>query len=84
MQDHEEGMIQKSYTLGFVNSYLGMAAAAFYDQKLTGVAMLLSVVLAIKQFIMNLIKLRGQRKTMLPKFEAFKNTMTDYQSKEEN
>ena len=58
-QDHEEGMIQKSYFLGFVNSYLGMSVAAFFDGKLTGVAMLLSVVLAAKQFIMNLMKLRA-------------------------
>ena len=47
-QDHEEGLIQKSYVLGFVNSYLGMSAAAFFDEKMTVVAMLLSVVLAIK------------------------------------
>lgn len=37
-QDHEDGMIQKNYFLGFVNSYLGMSAAAFYDGKLIGVA----------------------------------------------
>ena len=30
-QDHEEGMIQKSYSLGFVNSYLGMSFAAYAD-----------------------------------------------------
>ena len=46
--DHEAGMIQKQYVLGFVNSYLGMSAAAWYDQKLTGTAMLLSIVLAGK------------------------------------
>ena len=31
MQEHEEGMIQKSYFLGFVNSYLGMSVAAYFD-----------------------------------------------------
>ena len=46
--DHEAGMIQKQYVLGFVNSYLGMSAAAWYDKKLTGTAMLLSIVLAGK------------------------------------
>jgi len=56
-QDHEEGLIQKSYSLGFLNSYLGMSAAAFYDQKLKGVAMLMFGVLALKQFVMNLRKL---------------------------
>ena len=30
-QDHEEGLIQKSYALGFLNSYLGMSWAAFVD-----------------------------------------------------
>jgi len=30
-KDHEESMIQKSYTLGFFNSYLGMGTAAFID-----------------------------------------------------
>jgi hypothetical protein len=56
-QDHEEGLIQKSYSLGFLNSYLGMSVAAFYDQKLKGVAMLMFGVLALKQFVMNLRKM---------------------------
>ena len=58
--DHEAGMIQKQYVLGFVNSYLGMSAAAWYDQKLTGTAMLLSIVLAGKQFVMNIRKWYNQ------------------------
>ena len=68
-EDHEAGMIQKQYTLGFVNSYLGMGVAAFFDRKLTGTAMLLSIVLALKQFVMNLRKCRAPRKAFPPKFE---------------
>ena len=74
-QEHEEGLIQKTYVLGFVNSYLGMSAAAFFDNKLTVVAMLLSVVLAIKQFVMNLRKRRDPWKAMPPKFEKHHQNM---------
>ena len=30
-KDFEESLINKNYTLGFFNSYLGMTSAAFYD-----------------------------------------------------
>ena len=50
-------MIQKSYTLGFFNSYLGMAWAAFIDKLLVNVCGLLLSVLMLKQIIMNLIDL---------------------------
>ena len=74
-------MIQKSYILGFVNSYLGMAFAAFADLKLTGVAMLLSVVLGLKQFVMNIMKLRAPRKVMPAKFDAHRLRMDDHYKK---
>lgn len=47
-KDHEESSIRKGYTLGFVNSYLGMAWAAFIDRKLVNVAGLLISVLMLK------------------------------------
>ena len=47
-KEHEESMVVKSYTLGFVNSYLGMMAAAFFFRSLAGVTTLLSIVLAMK------------------------------------
>ena len=40
--------------------------------------MLLSVVLAIKQFVMNLMKLRGPRKAMPPKFDAHQARMQQH------
>lgn len=52
-KDHEESLIQKSFTLGFVNSYLGMCWASFVDNKLTSVCGLLLSVLMLKQIIMN-------------------------------
>ena len=50
-------MIQKSYSLGFFNSYLGMSWAAFIDKLLVNVNGLLLSVLMLKQIIMNLIDL---------------------------
>lgn len=46
-----------------------MSAAAFFDRKLTGTAMLMSIVLALKQFVMNLRKRRTPRVAFPPKFE---------------
>ena len=70
-KDHEESMIQKNYTLGAFNSYLGMTAAAFYDKKFQNVCMLLLTVLMFKQFIMNLIDLVSPGRTFKKKFEMF-------------
>ena len=56
-KEHEESMVVKTYVLGFVNSYLGMLAAAFFFRSLAGVCTLLSIVLAMKQFVMNAIKI---------------------------
>jgi len=78
MQDHEEGMIQKNYVLGFVNSYFGMSFAAFVDQKLIGVAMLLALVLALKQFVMNFRKWRAPRKSFPPKFAKHWQQMIEH------
>lgn len=47
-QEHEESLIQKSYTLGFFNSYLGMGWAAFVDQLFANVCGLLLSVLMLK------------------------------------
>ena len=46
-----------------------MSVAAFFDRKLTGTAMLLSIVLALKQFVMNIRKCRAPRKAFPPMFE---------------
>ena len=54
-KEHEESLIVKSYTLGFFNSYLGMAWAAFIDKLLVNVCGLLLSVLMLKQIIMNSI-----------------------------
>mmetsp|Transcript_30458 Transcript_30458/g.37495 ORF Transcript_30458/g.37495 Transcript_30458/m.37495 type:complete len:320 (-) Transcript_30458:991-1950(-) len=56
-KEHEESLIQKGYTLGFFNSYLGMSWAAFVDRKLANVCGLMLSVLMLKQIIMNLIDL---------------------------
>ena len=47
-KDHEESLINKSYTLGFFNSYLGMGWAAFVDKILKNVCALLLSVLMLK------------------------------------
>lgn len=47
-KDHEEALINKSYTLGFFNSYLGMGWAAFVDKLLKNVCALLLSVLMLK------------------------------------
>lgn len=47
-KDHEEALVQKNYTLGFFNSYLGMSWAAFIDKKLVSVCGLLLSVLMLK------------------------------------
>lgn len=47
-KDHEEALINKNYTLGFFNSYLGMGWASFVDQVLKNVAALLLSVLMLK------------------------------------
>lgn len=69
-KDHEESTIQKSYTLGFFNSYLGMGAAAFFDQRLANVCGLLLNVLMLKQIIMNLIDLITPKCTIPKKYKA--------------
>ena len=62
MKEHEESMVIKTYVLGFVNSYLGMLAACFFFRKLSAVCILLSIVLAMKQFVMNAIKIWEPKK----------------------
>ena len=47
-KEHEESLINKSYTLGFFNSYLGMGWAAFVDKALKNVCALLLSVLMLK------------------------------------
>ena len=60
--EHEDSSIQKSYTLGFVNSYLGMLAASFYYQNFSALTFLLSTVLMMKQLIMKIIAVKGPHK----------------------
>ena len=62
LSEHEESLVVKTYVLGFVNSYLGMLAACFFFRSLAGVCTLLSIVLAMKQFVMNAIKIWEPKK----------------------
>jgi len=77
-KDHEESMIRKNYTLGAFNSYLGMAAAAFYDRKFENVCMLLLTVLMLKQFIMNLIDLIKPGRSFGRKFRNFEDRINKF------
>ena len=52
-KEHEESLINKNFTLGFFNSYLGMSWAAFIDRKLINVCLLLLSIMMLKQLIMN-------------------------------
>ena len=79
-KEHEESMVVKTYTLGFVNSYLGMLAACFYFRSLAGVCTLLSIVLAMKQFVMNALKIWEPKKKgkIEDKFKAHKTRMENH------
>ena len=48
MNEHEEALIKKGYTLGFFNSYLGMSWAAFIDKAIMNICGLLLSVLMLK------------------------------------
>jgi len=52
--DHENSVIIKSYILAFVNCYLGLLAAAFYDRKYKSLTFLLATILIFKQVILNI------------------------------
>lgn len=54
-KDHEESLIQKNYTLGFFNSYLGMSWAAFIDMKMQNICGLMLSVTMLKSVIMILV-----------------------------
>lgn len=58
-----------------------MGAAAFFDNKLENVCMLLLTVLMLKQFIMNLIDLIKPGRTFKKKFEAFDRRIITHQEK---
>ena len=62
-KDHEESLIQKNYTLGFFNSYLGMSWAAFIDMKMQNICGLMLSVTMLKSVIMILLfDCRGLKK----------------------
>ena len=71
-KDHEESMVQKSYSLGFFNSYLGMGWAAFIDKALVNVCGLLLSVLMLKQIIMSSIELCEPKCKEPKRFRAHK------------
>lgn len=75
-------MIQKSYTLGFFNSYLGMGWAAFIDKMLVNVCGLLISVLMLKQIIMNLIDWLQPKCKQPKKLRAFKRRIMVHQANE--
>ena len=78
--EHEESLIKKNYTLGFFNSYLGMAWAAFIDQKMANICGLMLSVTMLKQIIMNLRDLRGQNKRASKlKFPEKRARLLEYQ-----
>ena len=77
-QEHEESLIQKSYTLGFFNSYLGMAWASFVDQLFANVCGLLLSVLMLKQLILNLIDMCKPKCKEPKRYKAHKLQMLDH------
>ena len=83
MKEHEESMVVKTYVLGFVNSYLGMLAACFFFRSLAAVCTLLSIVLAMKQFVMNAIKIWEPKSKggLEDKFKMFAKRMEDHYTK---
>ena len=70
-------MVVKTYVLAFVNSYLGMLAACFFFRSLSAVCILLSIVLAMKQFVMNAIKIWEPKKkgAIEDRFKAHKSAI---------
>ena len=80
MSEHEDSLVVKTYVLGFVNSYLGMLAACFFFRSLAAVCTLLSIVLAMKQFVMNALKIwEPKRKGRIEdKFKEQKLRMDDH------
>lgn len=70
--DHENSMIVKSYILAFVNCYLGLFAAAFYDQKYKGLTFLLATILIFKQLILNVKEFSEPYKKFPKKFAEHK------------
>jgi len=54
MNDHEDSMISKTYCIAFVNCYLGLFAAAFFEQKFSVVTFTLATILIFKQVILNI------------------------------
>ena len=77
-KEHEESLIQKSFTLGFFNSYVGMFSAAFYDMKLSGVNLLLLTVLVLKQLILNLIDLCQPKCKQPKRYNAHKQQIMSH------
>lgn len=71
-KEHEESLINKSFSLGFFNSYLGMSWAAFIDQLLVNVCGLLLSVMMLKQIILNTIGYCSPKKKWRKKFQAHK------------
>ena len=80
-KDHEDSLVQKSYTLGFFNSYLGMGWAAFVDRLLVNVCGLLLSVLMLKQIIMNTITLVSPKCSKPKIFRAHKARILEHYSK---